>query len=147
MALQFDDLIKDVLGELTESARRTLQRRLQDIGEEFAVTQVAASVSRFVLKSLDGVVKESVQALEMQEDAERFSVAYLDEIQDQNAQWMAALEGYLPHALAVETAKKNFGSSSVQANDARKARAEFIEECKEEVRDIFKAVVGKDVTD
>jgi hypothetical protein len=143
----WSDLIQNALGELTTEAKKRLIQRLTALGKEFVVPQVADTVSRVFVKSLDGVVKAAVQGLEMEEDAARLSGAYLDAVQDQLAQFSVALEGYLPHALAVEVAKKSFGSDSAQANEARKKREGFLFECKSEVRDLFRSVMGEEVSD
>jgi hypothetical protein len=143
----WSDLIQNGLGELTTEAKKALIQRLTALGKEFVVPQVADTVSRVFVKSLDGVVKAAVTSLEMEDDAARLCSAYLAEVQDQFDEFQAALESYLPLAIAVEVAKKTHGGSSSEANEARRQRATFLAECRAEVRDIFAAVVGKDAGD
>lgn len=143
----WSDLIQNELGELTTEAKKRLIQRLTALGKEFLAPKVADTVSRVIVKSLDGVVKAAVQGLEMEEDAARLSVGYLEGVQEQLAQFSTALETYLPYAIAVETARKTFGSDSREANEVRKLREAFLLECRAEVRDIFRAVAGEKVSD
>lgn len=126
--------------------QRRLVNDLEDLGREFLVPKVADSVGRVVVKAIDGVAKVGVKALP-QADAERLAAAYLVEVTDQLGQFSAALDDYLPHALAVEVAKRKFGSSSAQANAARRERKKWMDEAKSEVRDIFAAIAGGEVED
>jgi hypothetical protein len=143
----WEDLIRSELGELAIEAKKRLIRQLTELGREFLVPQVADAVSRIITKSLDGVVKAAVTSLEMEDDAARLCSAYLAEVQDQFDEFQAALESYLPLAIAVEVAKKTHGGSSSEANEARRTRSVFLAECRAEVRDIFAAVVGKETGD
>jgi hypothetical protein len=143
----WEDLIRSELGELAIEAKKRLIRQLTELGREFLVPQVADAVSRIITKSLDGVVKAAVTSLEMEDDAARLCSAYLAEVQDQFDEFQAALESYLPLAIAVEVAKKKHGASSSEANEARRTRAVFLAECRAETRDIFAAVVGKETGD
>ena len=143
----WSDLISRELGELTIEARKRVIRQLTALGREYLVPQVADTVSRAIVKSLDGVVKAAVTSLELEEDAARLATAYLDEVQEQLSQFSIALEGYLPHALAVEVAKERHGSKSAQANEARKVRDTWLKEVRSEVRDVFKSVAGDEASD
>jgi hypothetical protein len=142
----FEGLVRPALGDLTADVKQKLIRELEIVGKGFVATAVADSVSRTVIKSLDGVVAAAVRSLP-QEDAERLAAAYLAEVQDQLEQLSAALLGYLPHAVNVEQAKKSHGSKSAQANRARAERQSFIEGVRSEVKDTFKAIAGQSVED
>lgn len=143
----FEELVRTSLGELTIEAKRKVIAELYQLGNEFVIPKVADTASRVFVKSLDGVVGASVRALEMEEDAARLSAAYLAEVTEQLSQFSAALDAYLPHALAVEVNKKRFGTKSAQANAARKVREEWMNGVRSEVRDVFKAVAGSEVVD
>jgi len=142
----FEDLVRRVLGDVEKDVRRRLLAELALLGRESVVPRVADAVGRLVIKSLDGVVAAAVKTLS-KEDAGRLAAAYLAEVQDQLEQFSAALLDYLPHAVAVEQAKKEWGGQSREANAARRERKLWMDEAKAEVRDIFAAVAGDETVD
>lgn len=143
----FEDLIRRTLGDLPTDVRRRLILGLEDLGKEFLVPKVADTVGRVVVKSIDGVAKAAVKSLATEEDAARLASAYLVEVTDQLSQFAEALDAYLPHALAVEVAKKAHGDKSAQANAARRERERWMNEAKSEVRDVFRAIAGQEAAD
>lgn len=142
----FEDLIRRTLGDLSTEVKRKLINELEDLGKEFLVPKVADSVGRIVVKSIDGVAAAAVRTLP-EEDAARLVAAYLVEVTEQLDQFSTALENYAPHPIAVEVAKKQFGSKSVQANLERMARKKWMDEVKGEARDVFRAIAGAEVED
>jgi hypothetical protein len=144
----FQDLVMKVLGSsVTTDVKRRLIAELEGLGKEFVSTQVADAVGRVIVKGVDGVAKAAVRSLDTEELAAGLAAAYLVEIQEQLHQFSDALDDYLPYAIAVEVAKRQYGSSSQQANGARAVRKRWMDEAKSEVRDIFKAVAGVEVAD
>lgn len=144
--MKFDGLVKDFLGDLEKEVQKKLIAELENIGKEFAIEHVTKTLSRTILKGIDGIVAVTVK-LSDRAHAGELAHGYLDVVDEQFLQLQEALKTYVPLQIAVEVAKKEFGKNSAEANAARKEREQGIEEVREEVSDIIAALLGEHVTD
>jgi hypothetical protein len=142
----FEDLIGKVLGGLPFQLKDKLLGELENAVESIVTDTVSKSCSRTILKGIDGVVAASVKSL-TNTDAQALIDAYMIEIREQVLQFANAITVYVPLQVAVETAKKEHGTNSVQAKEARTAREAGIKEFREEFQDILRVVVGDDPKD
>ena len=134
------DLVKN-LG-LADVIKKQLVDELKHIGTQALVTEAAKLASRSILKGLDSVVAASVKHLSPGQ-AKVFTDDFVTEVVGlQYDQLLDAFRAYVPLAVAVELAKREFGSNSAQVNAARAARQVGISEMREEIRDVLLVSTG-----
>jgi len=140
------DLIGDVLPDLDDVQLKRLLRKLEDVGEEIAVGEVAKLAARGLVKGIDAFAKFAVVNLSGA-DSEALAQAYVVALQAQLQDLVEAVGLYVPLALDVETNKEIHGANSEQANAARKRRETGINEIRGEMKDVLLAAVGGNVQD
>lgn len=114
--------------------------------EHAALHEVQKEVSRVTLKAFDSLVAVTVKAAGSHA-AQQLAGAHLLQVGGQFDQLKTALGHYYPLQVAVETAKREHGDHSPEAEAVRALRAPGILTVRAAVEDIFASLTGNLVHD
>ena len=142
----FEDIIREVLPNVTGTLKDNLLQQLEAVGKKVLVDEAQKQVARALLKSIDTVVTIAVANLP-RGDAVKLGEAYAEALLMQVEQLADAIDDYVPLQVDVEVTKQQHGTTSPQAQAARKRREVGITELRAEVRDVLRAATGDEPED
>lgn len=141
-----EKLIAQFLPNLVGDLKEKILGQLEGIAKKYVFDQMSKQMARAIVKGIDAVAKVAVKNLP-RTDSEALAAAYAALLKEQLTQLSDAATIYVPLAVDVEIAKKEFGSNSAEAKAARLRREVGMGEIREEVQDVFRAATGGDVKD
>lgn len=139
--IMWQQLLEKVFGALKVKGLQELLHQLESFVKPYVANEVSHAVGTVLVDGVNAVVAAAVNTLD-KENGGVFAHAYVEQVDHDIAQLVAAFATYIPLQFAVEEARKEHGVDSPEAHEAATKRDEEMKTVQSDAKDLILEVFG-----